>query len=164
MTEPIFEGPCVTAMLEGLYEVTDRGDGYAEIALKGHFGEITESDIAAQAAWDTHVGRPHLPLPAGRVITRLIVGGVHGDEGRVQAAQDAVTGEWVRAESAFPGYAHLANRSERVRVATLPDLEQFLRENHAVTLSQSSIVRTAPMVSTDQPSSQEPQACPGGQS
>lgn len=130
-------GGVVTTLLEGLFEIDDRGDGFAEIALKGDFGQITAEDAAAWAQWDAQVGRAALPPPVGFKMTSKVVGYVHGDEGRVQAAQDDQTGEWTRAESAFPGYAQLrdtGNRAARVRVESIQDLEQYLCANRALAL------------------------------
>lgn len=140
MREYIHSDGAVTSMLNGLFEINDRGDGYAEITLVGDFGEITAADVAAWAAWDAHVGRPCLPAPLGLKITRKVIGRVHGDEGRVQAAQDDETGEWTRTESAFPGYAQLIDvgtgltahsSAPRVRVNSLQELKQYLEANRA---------------------------------
>jgi hypothetical protein len=134
MTTSICVGGVVSTLLDGLFEIDDRGDGIAEIKLKAHFGETTGADAVSAAEWDDYVGRPRLPLPAGFKITSAIVGFVHGDSERVLAAQDD-EGNWTRTESALPGVAHIVGACE-VRVETMEGLERYLRENQGIALGQ----------------------------
>jgi hypothetical protein len=125
MSESDCVGGVVTPLLNGLFEVDDRGDGIAEIRLRGDFGEITAQDVEAFAAWDARVGRPVLPVPIGFKITSLVVGYVHGEfasDGRDESDH------WVRTVSAFPGLADITG-AQQERVASLQDLEQYIRAN-----------------------------------
>lgn len=139
MRDSLCVGGVVTALLEGIFEIDDRGDGYAEITLKGEFGETT----ATWREWDAQAGELGAPTPMGIQVTRKVIGRVHGDEGRVQAAHDAETGDWTRAESAFPGHVQLLDvgtcstaysSAPRVRVNSLQELEQYLDANRTLAL------------------------------
>lgn len=124
--EPDFV-PVATAMLNGLFEVKDRGDGIADITLIGDFGEITAACNEAAAEWDACLGRPALPLPVGFKIERSRVGSVHADHERVLPCQDE-SGHWVRLASALPGLARIRG-AKAIRVESQHELEKCIAEN-----------------------------------
>lgn len=126
--------PIEALLLGGLFTIEDRGDGIAEIKLNGDFGEITAEDVAAWAELDGYLGRPEIPVPVGLKVTSMIVGFIHGDDDRILAAQDDQTGEWIRTESALPGYAHMTGAAARVRVESMHDLDRYLRNNRDLAL------------------------------
>lgn len=99
------------ALCDGLFEVEDRGDGVAEIALVGHFGTITEETVEHLRRFDEQLGRRHIGMPIGHKISGMLVGLVQRsahDDGPV-----------------FPGTARFCDKDPQT-VANLLDLEAYL--------------------------------------